>query len=293
MQTVKLKEFLDTYGGILGQNIETNLTPVYNPLRPVGVAEFQQRIEALRKVPYRVQGEIVKAVSKAVYRDSREHLFVVGEMGSGKTLVGLGVTQCAPAYQRTLVVCPTHLVEKWMRETKDTIPGVKVVDLTVKNVISVLEALRRDQRTLRQHQVHVISKEKAKLGYAWRAAAHFNKRSVMPHCPQCFQIVMENDEYITWEQLQKKKHVCGSCGSPLWQADKKVRRFPPADYIKKYLKGYYQSIVLDEIQDYKAEGSLQGRAMGSLIAASERCICLTGTLNGGYADDLFVRREVA
>ncbi len=84
MQTVKLKEFLDTYGGILGQNIETNLTPVYNPLRPVGVAEFQQRIEALRKTPFRVQGEIIKAVSKAAYRDSREHVFVVGEMGSGK-----------------------------------------------------------------------------------------------------------------------------------------------------------------------------------------------------------------
>ncbi len=162
-----------------------------------------------------------------------------------------------------------------------------MVDLTVKNVISVLEALRRDKAPLRQHEVHVISKEKAKLGYAWRAAAHFNKRSVMPHCPQCFQIVMENDEYITWEQLQKKKHVCGACGSPLWQADKKVRRFPPADYIKKYLKGYYQTILLDEIQDYKAEGSLQGRAMGSLIAASERCLCLTGTLNGGYADDLY------
>jgi hypothetical protein len=46
-------------------------------------------------------------------------------------------------------------------------------------------------------------------------------------------------------------------------------------------------VIFDEIQDYKAGRSLQGQSMGVLLRGKEKCLCLTGTLNGGYADDLF------
>jgi SNF2 family DNA or RNA helicase len=262
------------------------LTPVYNPLHPEGVAEYGKRMEKLLRKPFPVQAEVIKGISKALYRNGRRHLFVYGEMGTGKTLVSLATAGNTSA-MRVLVVCPTHLVEKWIREAQSSIPDVRTVDLTVKNVISILHAFRHEKSVLKTHEIHVISKEKAKLSYAWRPAAVMTKRSIFPHCPSCGRIAMKDDEYLTFDELAKKKVLCRSCGSPLWQADRSLRRLAPAEYIKKYLKGYYDMAIIDEIQDYKAEGTLQGRATGALLSSSRFALCLTGTLNSGYADDLF------
>jgi SNF2 family DNA or RNA helicase len=284
--TVKLKDFLERHGARLGEKIEQNLTPVYNPLHPEGVEEYGQKMLTLLRKPFPVQAEVIKGISKALYRQGRHHLFVCGEMGTGKSLISLATVGNVPT-MRALVVCPPHLVEKWIREAQSTIPGVHAVDLTVKNVISVLHAFRHERNALKTHEVHVISKEKAKLSYAWRPAAVTTKRSLLPHCPHCGQIAMKDDEYLTFEEIGKRKTQCRACGNPLWQADRSLRRFAPAEYIKKYLKGFYDMVIIDEIQDYKAEGTLQGRAMGALLSSSRYALCLTGTLNSGYCDDLF------
>jgi len=284
---VTLKDFLERHGARLGEKIEQNLTPVYNPLSPEGVGVFEEKMLPLLRKPFPVQGEVIKGISKALYDLKRRHLFICGEMGTGKTLIALATAQNAARPIRALVVCPTHLVEKWLREAKQTIPDVVTVDLTVKNVLSVLHAFREEKTQPTTSEIHVISKEKAKLSYPWRPAAVMTRRSMFPRCPQCGQIAMKDDEYLTLQELSKKKVSCSSCASPLWQADRSLRRFAPAEYIKKYLKGYYDLIIIDEIQDYKAEGTLQGRAMGALLTSSTFALCLTGTLNSGYADDLF------
>ncbi len=285
-KVVKLKDFLERHGGRLGERIEQNLTPVYNPLRPEGVEEYGRKMLALLRKPFPVQAEVIKGISKALYKENRRHLFVCGEMGTGKSLVSLATAGNAPL-MRTLVVCPTHLVEKWLREAQSTIPDVNTVDLTVKNVLSVLHAFRHERSLPKTHEVHVISKEKAKLSYPWRPAALTTKRSLLPHCPACGRIAMKDDEYLTFEEIAKKKVQCRACNNPLWQADRKLRRYAPAEYIKKYLKGFYDMVIIDEIQDYKAEGTLQGRAMGAFLSSSRYALCLTGTLNSGYADDIF------
>ena len=65
------------------------------------------------------------------------------------------------------------------------------------------------------------------------------------------------------------------------------RKYAPASYIKKYLKGYFDFAIFDELHQYKSSGSAQGNAMGALIAASRYQIGLTGTIAGGYASHLF------
>ena len=179
---VKLKDFLERHGARLGEKIEQNLTPVYNPLHPEGVEEYGQKMLTLLRKPFPVQAEVIKGISKALYGRGRRHLFVCGEMGTGKTLVSLATAGNAPT-MRVLVVCPTHLVEKWIREAQSSIPDVHTVDLTVKNVISVLHAFRHEKGFPKTQEIHVISKEKAKLSYAWRPAALKTKRSIFPHCP--------------------------------------------------------------------------------------------------------------
>ena len=64
--------------------------------------------------------------------------------------------------------------------------------------------------------------------------------------------------------------------------------YQPTEFIKRYLpKGYFGCLLVDEGHEYKNEGSAQGQAMGVLASQVKKTILLTGTLMGGYAEDLF------
>ncbi len=64
--------------------------------------------------------------------------------------------------------------------------------------------------------------------------------------------------------------------------------YQPTEFIKRYLPdGYFDLLVVDEGHEYKNEGSAQGQAMGVLANKVRKVLLLTGTLMGGYADDLF------
>jgi len=65
------------------------------------------------------------------------------------------------------------------------------------------------------------------------------------------------------------------------------RKFAMSRYIKKHLKGFFDFLIVDEVQDYKAGGSAQGYSMHDLVKASKKQLALTGTIAGGYASDLF------
>lgn len=64
--------------------------------------------------------------------------------------------------------------------------------------------------------------------------------------------------------------------------------YQPTEFIKRYLpKGFFGLLIVDEGHEYKNEGSAQGQAMGVLASQVKKTLLLTGTLMGGYADDLF------
>ncbi len=64
--------------------------------------------------------------------------------------------------------------------------------------------------------------------------------------------------------------------------------YQPTEFIKRYLPdGYFDLLIVDEGHEYKNSGSAQGQAMGVLAAKARKTLLLTGTLMGGYADDLF------
>lgn len=64
--------------------------------------------------------------------------------------------------------------------------------------------------------------------------------------------------------------------------------YQPTEFIKRYLpQGYFGLLVVDEGHEYKNENSAQGQAMGVLASKCTKSLLLTGTLMGGYADDLF------
>jgi len=108
-------------------------------------------------------------------------------------------------------------------------------------------------------------------------------------CPSCFSAVLD-EEGLPLEEadLARKKRTCERCKSPLWQADcHGPRRFPLADYIARRMPGFFDLLLIDEQHEYKARGSAQGLAAGTLAEACGAVFTLTGTLMGGYASTLF------
>jgi hypothetical protein len=164
-----------------------------------------------------------------------------------------------------------------------TIPGAQA---TIINRLSDVQAIDAEEphRCLRYY---IVSKERAKLSYAWRPA--FSLRKNAPACPGCGCSIVDRDGVpVDVEALGKRKHWCSNCGSPLWQADNnRFRRYSIADYIKRRLNRYFDFFICDEVHELKGAATAQGNAFGSLASACKKTIALTGTLLGGYASHMF------
>jgi SNF2 family DNA or RNA helicase len=282
-----LAEFVEKHHKRLVERLNKDLRPLYEPTN-IADGNKSEKLQTLLRTPFPVQGEVIKGLSMAMFDKERTKAFICGEMGTGKTTIANAVAYLAPRPLRTLVVSPPHLTEKWKREIEHTVPGAIVRDITGRDVIAKLSLLKGAGKPF-THDFWIISKERAKLSYKWRPAYMINeRRSPWPLCPTCFNpCIDKDDEPLTEMQLARKRHFCNNCGGALWQADNVFRRFSPAEYIKKYLKNVFDLVILDEIHEYKAGDSLQGQAMGRLVSCSKYFMGLTGTLNGGYADDIF------
>jgi superfamily II DNA or RNA helicase len=80
---------------------------------------------------------------------------------------------------------------------------------------------------------------------------------------------------------------CRPLHSPLWQADSdKIRRMAPIEFIGRYMPEWFDYAICDEIHQLAGD-TAQGNALGTLASCTDRIVGLTGTLLGGYADNLF------
>ena len=152
--------------------------------------------------------------------------------------------------------------------------------------------------------VFVISREIGKLSYFWRHAygaprsGPFNGSIVNPDTGRP---VMTDDDQLRRADFRKTRHselvlseeqsnplkARRTMFSALWQADgSKVRRCAPMDLIGRHMNGFFDYGIADEVHELKGE-TAQGAALGTIASCATRTIILTGTLNGGYADELF------
>ncbi|MGI8915728.1 MAG: hypothetical protein ACR2JY_18410, partial [Chloroflexota bacterium] len=240
---------------------------------------------ALLRPPLGAQADAIRALVLALREGPSAQL--VAEMGSGKTLMACAAAHLG-GFRRTLVVCPPHLVDKWRREVLATVPGAKAA---VVRTVGDLERARR----LTPPSYVVLSREQAKLGARWRAAA-----SERPWrgddlilrrlaCPACGVLLADEQGVpLTPANLAAKKRRCLSCREPLWQVDNRgPRRVALAEYVRDRLRGHFDLLVVDECHEMKARGSAQGVAAATLAEVCGKTLTLSGTLFGGYASSLF------
>jgi superfamily II DNA or RNA helicase len=312
-QAISLKDFLNEYGESMAEKVTKELTVIHDPAteKETAIAEI---LSTMKKLPFPSQGEIIKACCKT-FLSGNKAPYMVCEMGTGKTLMAAAaaLVLCKQrGIKRVLVICPPHLVPKWIDEINDSLPDVKVYNFNGKGVIAQLEKLRRQPRPA-SLEFYVMGRERAKTGFLWRPAVV--KRHKKYSCPKCGQELLDKDGYPmpvferNTQGRYKKRYACTNriwkwrydpgrdrhdrapaiCNEQLWQPDikqKHYRKAIPAKFIKAKMKGFFDMLVVDEIHQFKNESG-QGYAFGALVCACKYVLCLTGTLAGGYASDVY------
>jgi len=146
----------------------------------------------------------------------------------------------------------------------------------------------------------IVGRERAKLGYFWRHAYCVPRSGPYLGCvvnAETGKPVIVDEGRLTVAEFEKVKiaeivesrgeRFCRPFHSPLWQADSdKIRRMAPIEFIGRYMPGWFDYAICDEIHQLAGD-TAQGNALGTLASCTDRIVGLTGTLLGGYADDLF------
>jgi len=333
--------FVEEFGASLTRAILDTCPPVYSPAL---YKEYRPLVKRLARQPLGRQADALAGTALSLERGYRCTI-LSAEMGSGKSYMALAALYATwrrtrerdpHARMHALVIAPTHLVGKWVREAKATIPGVQA---TVIDSISEIETALARAHTAAP-LILVMSKERAKLGHplrpaVWTRLLPWTKERRLC-CPQCGAMICYTEKcgregkerlgvpIVDARVCVRYRLFCANdaCRSPLWQVDTTLLRVPhgrlsglqPADrpvalfahgrtvkasgggaprrvplgaYIAKRRRDAFDVLVLDEVQDYKADGSAQGIIAGQLAAAIPQVLALTGTLYGGVASSLF------
>jgi len=278
---INLKEFLSKYGNSLKKKVLEGFNPFFNPdKKDAWDRDSELKLESLKRKPFPAQSNTVLALAKGFFVKNMKGLILVGEMGAGKTICSIALAHLIPRHNyRVLVMCPGHLVRKWIREIETTMPKCKVINLNGKG-LAELEELKNGKKTSCP-EFYVIGKERAKNHYQVKKAVTHQKHLERFLCPRC-------GKYIDIKVFKPKRPKCPVCKEPFYQADNNgFRRFAKAEYIKKYLKGKFDLFVADEIHELKGGTTAQGQALADLACSAKKTLGLTGTLMGGYSTNLF------
>ena len=287
---MNLGDFIDTFKDAIAQRVVESYPPLYRPSENGGT------LPRLLRKPLGAQTDAIRGAALSL--EAHRGTTVVGEMGTGKTFIAAAAAHMA-GFQRVLVICPPHLVPKWKREIEQTVPGARAA------IVESITDLERLRLSIGSGPLFaVMSRERAKLSYRWQPAviqrwATSRGRLVrdeetgepfrVPWCPDCTAQVVDKDGVpLTDADLNRRKHVCAGCGSPLWEADHTgPKRYPLADYVKHHMRGFFDLLVGDEVHEFKGRGSAQGIAAGILADVCGKSLSLTGTLLGGYSSTIF------
>jgi len=146
----------------------------------------------------------------------------------------------------------------------------------------------------------ITGKDKGKLGYYWehvflKAKSGPNQGGVVN--PDTGLAILDSERqkltYLDFDDKVKLSelltHPQGGTTrySALWQADReRIQRMAPIEFVGRYMPRWFDFAIADELHQLAGD-TAQGNGLGVLGRASRRLIALTGTLMGGYADDLF------
>jgi hypothetical protein len=188
-------DYLRTYSAELGARIVEMYPPLQGPKDPIAPA-----LRTLLRKPLPAQAMTITGIAK--YLKTEDSVRLVGECGTGKTLMSIGVAHVHAEGKpySALAMCPPHLVLKWAREVLITVPRARafvvydlrnggdpkkphgIVEVRLRNGHVVSQGLKTSVSELRKMKrkgwrklcpvpsYFIVSRETGKLSYYWKAA---------------------------------------------------------------------------------------------------------------------------
>lgn len=296
-----LYNFLEQCKDQISSVLANKLKPIFN-----GVIDEQARswmkhcLKIGNKKPYPKQFTAIVSILKALA--SKRAVGLCAEMGCGKTLMAifsaLVQSQLLNRCPRTLIVCPSTLLEVWKREILEIcgIGNVAVYCLNDRDAIQVFVNLKESPVEPTVPEFYVVGVNRAKLSYSVERKTKVKRRKRTVEIDGAFTVESYDAHYCIdcGKELEEKKIpklsgrcMCPDCNSPMWGPADGPRRYAPGAYISKYLKGFFDLLIWDEAHQGKGGSTLQGTILGQLAGACKKTLILTGTLSGGKASDLY------
>ena len=254
IQDVKgLSDFMKVHGEKIAAHVLETYKPLYNLDPTSKEIAILDTIGTQRKpLPGQERAGLLPAqrhAAAALARSIRKNGVAncQAEMGSGKTSIGSAVIELLNAYP-ALVLCPPHLVPKWIREIEEVIPGAHARELRrigrnsdeafdVNDVGNFLEQFHQANETAKRtggdkpRWVAVVAHTSAKFGTGWQPAVIWRKtRDPLTGkivdacaCPGCGKVVMvEKDGFVIpvtdLSELAEKRQFCHN-RVPGWELD--------------------------------------------------------------------------
>lgn len=229
--------YLNTFGATVADRIRNQFTPLFDPAsEPLSdeVLAINRYIQEKAGYSlYDAQLAVAEATKRQLQRKGTA--LIVAECGSGKTKIGATALGALLGTQTALtkkglsksfgvVICPSHMTRKWVREIGETLPNTNaVVVKDIGELRKLYSYYEQGDRTV----YAVFSKERARDGYMRYPAVTWNKRKRAFLCPDCMEPVeMEfsddgtkyliNADQFFFQNEHRKNHKCPNCGSALW-----------------------------------------------------------------------------
>lgn len=259
IQDVKgLSDFMKAHGEKIAAHVLETYRPLYNLDPTVEETTILDTLGTERKpLPGQERAGLLptqRHVAAALARSIRKNGVAncQSEMGTGKTTMSAAVIELLHAYP-ALIVCPPHLVPKWIREIEEVIPGAKARELRrigrnsdeladVNDVRDFLQEYQEAARVAKQYGmpvpkwVAVVAHTSAKFGAGWQPAVVMRKAQ---HpltgkivnacaCPACGKIVTKDEDgfevpVMDPKELADKRRFCTN-QVPGWELDAHKRR---------------------------------------------------------------------
>lgn len=219
--TLSLQDFVAQFGDDLLSSLNRANPPVYanNPK-----ASRVSVLAGLKRKLFPAQADVVHAAAELLIDRNERAAIVNGEMGCGKTTVGIALAAVlnAEGYRRTLVLSPPHLVYKWRREILETVAGAKVWVLNGPDTLVKLIRLREQLGVKPDGQeFFIMGRVRMRMGFHWKPAFTTSSRqhSLLATCPDCGDVITDLDgEPVSPAGLKADEHrrKCKNCAAPLW-----------------------------------------------------------------------------
>lgn len=236
-----MDDYFMKYGASLIENLEKKLNPL------VELKESVDEVAFLEKRFYPQQAAIVNGLIECMKHSS--YAIMNEDMGCGKTLQAIGVMEgffvrkaaeenkksVKEVYldrslvkYRNIIMCPSHLVEKWAEAIRADVPHAQV---TVIRSLKELCRLRKRGKKRTGREFYILSKETGKLSYTYvpLPSQVKTKNAAAVVCGKCRsqrpvsmpkQCSCGNTEWVTQECDYKGRGlVCPECGKLLYSAD--------------------------------------------------------------------------